>query len=331
MRKWLLLTPLLIASLCSCGRVTVNGRSQWAVVGGSKMSELTADFSAEKIQNITEQLIEYDTNQWEQLTDMVSTLGADGAGYADYGAYDYIRNQGVFSENGTIYFSMGNEGLSWEALEPLKAVLGSELDAFIEKAKGLEEGDTAEMILNGYGLVALRYPKDYYRTDTLFGIVSSGLRFKDEAMQQKIEALCGNDLFMSTVSCNDTKQYVELSYPSYEVNSRYDYMVPSAYYQITMDRAGEVKQMKLIISTPNYSNVRKIELSEDKYNRLNTILEKITGETLDTSLLNADIKQNLLNGKHLSGSVGPFNYTISKEESYTSYDGIDLTVVTFTK
>lgn len=342
-KKWLLITPLLIGSLCSCGRV--NGSSHWTVIGDrvingvvdtEKVNTLTAEFTKETIQNVTEQLVQRDRTSWDKLQTMLNYWSDNKIGYIDYfigqGISDYMNNQGVFEKNGGVLFYIGPNGAGpdWKELKELRTILGEEFEPFIEKAQHLKPGETIEALFNEYGVIAFN-PVNGTEKEIAVGVLNSGLSFKDAAMQSKIEKLCGDELILSTVSCNNVTQYVELSYPAQLLGYPYFQQDPTAYYQITMDRVGNVRQMKFIISTPHQKANDKQDLSEEKYARLDTILKEITGEVLDTSLLKADIYQNMLNGKTLSGTVGTFNYSITQKDGYTPYDGIDLTIVEFTK
>lgn len=340
-KKWLLITPLLIGSLCSCGKM--NGSSKWAVIGGrvingtvdtEKVGTLTAEFSQEKIQNVTEKLVQRDSAPWDKLQKIIDNWLENEIGYmymSGRGTSDYMNNQGVFDKNGGIIFYVDptDMGADWKDVKELSTIFGEEFNTFVDKAQGLKQGETIEALFNEYGVIAFNPVNG--EGNIAIGILNSGLSFKDTAMQTKIEKLCGNDLMLSTVSCNNVTQYVELGYPGQLLEGPYAQRVSTAYYQITMDRVGDVKHMKLIISTPRPNTNDKQDLSKEKYARLDAILTEVTGEVVDTSVLKADIQQNIVNGKSLSGTVGAFNYSVTQKDSYTPYDGIDLTIVEFTK
>lgn len=358
--KKIILAVLLFALVLSpifFGKVTVNGKTHWVVlghVGGeTKMQETMNEEDSKntnRLTNITEQLISRDFDIWDQLDEIAYALTKTSAyslkqstveypeGSRRNSSPDILNKKGIYEMNGFTYFYVGNEGEeditnTWDELKFLNEVLGNEFDTFIEKAKVLKLNEYIETALKGFNVVAMRFKTEYYQGDSiLIGIANSGLSFKDEVIQDKIERLCGDDLILQTVSCNDAIQYVELSYPS-QIITKYvlGAPFPTVYYQVIMDHAGNFKDLKMIIAQDvRYVNENS-PLPENVYNRLDTLLTELTGEVADSSLLKADIETNRFTGKKLSGSVGSLNYDIIQEQGSTYDTNLNLTVIHFTK
>lgn len=303
MRRWMMSIPILLVALTGCQSL-------------EEQSDDYARAHAYTVQSNIEEVVQRDTTKWDQLTAQL-----DGLGTQVENKDSYTEAMGIWEYDGIFCLPDVHE-LKEEDKEKIKQAIGQEATEFIEASKSLKIGESTERIINGYGI----YATNCYGNGVQVYIAQSGLKFKDEMMQNMIEAYCGDELLISAVSKGEEKQIVELAYPSYLAYNKYGVdMGDPAYYKLIMDQNGNVERIKMIIS---YRVDENITFSEEKKTDLKRILEIAVGKTLDTTKVESAIEENMAsNGKNSKGTIEEWNYSVEKMDKNSRYTG--TTVVEF--
>ena len=192
-------------------------------------------------------------------------------------------------------------------------IIGEGLKEFLESASKLEDGESIEAVINGYGLFA---DCGYRVNEPSVYIMKPNINFKNETLKKTIDRLCGDNLLITAIGIGEEKIGVELEYPRHGVVNSNICHDESSYYKLTLDKLGNVEKMKFIVL---YSETESPILPEEKYNHLKYMLEQITGEELDTTELNKAIKNSMnKRGKNSKGNIGNLKYKLKRMNIKTS-------------
>lgn len=303
MKRWMISIPILLVALTGCQSL-------------EEQSDEYAIEHAYTVQSNIEEVVQRNNTKWDQLTAQL-----DGLGTEVENKDSYTENMGIWEYNGLFCFSDIYD-LKEADKEKIKQAIGQEAAEFIEASKSLKVGESAERIINGYGI----YATNCYGNGVQVYIAQSGLKFKDEIMQNMIEAYCGDELLISAVSKGKEKQIVELAYPSYIAYNKHGVdMGAPTYYKLIIDQNGNIERIKMIIS---YRVDENITFAEEKKTHLKSILEIATGKALDTTKVESAIEENIaLNGKNSKGTIEQWNYSVEKMDKNSRYKG--TTIVEF--
>ena len=268
------------------------------------------------VHNNIEDIVEKDETKWNQLVDEVK--GIDDISINQLKRRLSVEELGIYRANGYINFWRSTE--NEKNVEKLESVLGLEIKGFLDAMNKLEEGQSLEQVVNGYGLFATNM---YKEGNADIFIVESGLVLKDKMLKEKIDTLCNKSLLISAVSQGKEKRMIELAYPSYFPAIDYGWdKSKTAYYQLIMDHDGNIKKIKLLV---RYSANSDRVLSEEKYKDLKYILEQVSGEEVDISNLQLAIAENMKeNGKDSKGKVSDWNYCVTKSIIDSGYQEVTI-------
>ncbi|MEE1073297.1 MAG: hypothetical protein U0L26_13120 [Cellulosilyticum sp.] len=305
MKRWLMNIAILgIASITTLSGTGCQHFSEWR-------EEEVAEHSY-VVHNNIEEIVEKDETKWNQLVDEVR--GIDNISVNQLNDRSYIEELGIYRANGYISF--------WQDTDDkkrLESMIGSEAEGFLDVMNKLEEGQSLEQVVNGYGLFAT----NMYKGNADIFVVESGLVLKDKMLKEKIDTLCDKSLLISAVSQGKEKRMIELAYPSYFPAIDYGWdKSKTAYYQLIMDHDGNIKKIKLLV---RYSANSDRVLSEEKYKDLKYILEQVSGEEVDISNLQLAIAENMKeNGKDSKGKVSDWNYCVTKSIIDSGYQEVTI-------
>ncbi|MBE6023802.1 MAG: hypothetical protein E7231_11335 [Cellulosilyticum sp.] len=283
MRRWIICMPILLGLLTGCQSIE------------DKRSDAREAYTYVVENNISEHVYR-DTTKIEALE---AYEGGEKSKVFVKDEYTYYEEIGILREESYADFPEGFDD------KGLIELLGVEAKDFLIQATNLAEDEAIEKVINEYGLYAIN---QYGKPMLLVG--NSSLKFKDEALQSKIEKICGDQLLIATISQGSNHQLVELVYPSYWKIQRYGFQDrQTGYYQLFMDLEGNIEKVKFILA---YDDEQDGTLVKDKLTHLKKVLEEVSGEPLDTVKVEEAIISNI-ESKHKDskGVLGDWNYTVT--------------------
>lgn len=306
MKKWIICLPILLMTLTGCQPLNQK-----------------RDVEREASTYYVDSTLRYDVNQetkgWEMLKKVAEGFQE---GECDILESD-LQALEIYEMNGYIRCWNWLKDITNEEMAQVSTVVGEELLDLIEEAKGLEKGGIIEKVVNNYGVCLV---KSFVENHITLYITHSGLTFNDEVLQNQIEVLCKDQLLISAISRGKDKQIVELAYPIRAVKEYVSDLPPSIYYKVIMDTEGNIETIKMVISS--YYSDNKV-LKEEKYNHLESMLEQISGESLEMTDLKQKICQGIENRKETDGSIGSWDYEVTTKSENRSHT--QITVVEFNR
>ena len=240
---------------------------------------------------------------------------------------DLAEIVGVENSSYIVELQLSDSKESEEALQAIKAVVGEELQDFVDAARETEEEVYfTEKVIGDYGVIY--YGVKGYQSSLY--VISSQDSYLDEAKRNQIEAFCGEELIVSATTVGAEKSMVELSFPSYQ--ERYFSIGlnnTTAYYQVFSDNNQKIEKVRMMINQYQHGYKGGI-LEEDKLVPLKRMLQEMQTSETDIVKVAEAIKEVVNQQKsHKEDKLGNLEYSINRKDANIYYEDLIEVVISF--